>query len=378
MLHRQRSVLLFLAMVELSSCATVKVSARLSFDGSLSASPERESRLLGEPMLKSDAALVFLPPSQCSDLAGAPLSATSETILLRNDCGVLMSELEREAAASGFKVVSWQAVRPPVTGTAYDLARGLKVDAVVEVDQLSLTQLSPDSEAKYRVDVFNSKGDLVVPDIQEVATRCKENYPLDKKLSTTKVLSSASASVKLVSAADSSVRWTYRRTLPGAQGLRLQETHDFAGSGTGSHLIWGLSGVGLISGGLAYGGSFGPFGGGSGTVIAVAGVLAGLGIIVGSIIATVNSAPEPADIVCWPGRETSTVTDVLSSVRAERGSSYTFYSNRPADQDSQEAERRRLLRTIARDVVKDLRQAQKLAPPGPSQTPGAPAITGGQ
>jgi hypothetical protein len=350
-------------------CVTVTASARLTASASLSGSSERESRSLGEPILKSDSTLVFLPPSQCAQFGNTPVTATAELTVLQNDCGTMMSELEREAAVAGFRVVSWQAIRPPVTGTAYELARALKVDGVVEVDQLSLASLNSDSELKYTVELGDGTGrEIQVPKIQEVANRCREKYPLDKGLDVTTSVTSASASVKLVSATDSAVKWLYHRTLPSSSDLLAGETHVFEASSSVGPLAWGFGvGVPLISVGLGLGAGSSFVGPGGAIYGGVA--LLGLGALVTSLIVIGVSRPEPSDILCYERHRVVAPTEERAQNVDGPGSRHTFRTAKAAGLNSGSLQRRALLRSIARDVVRDLRQAQKLAPPAGSTGP---------
>ena len=187
------------------------------------------------PLLREGATIAFLPPGFCRELSAVPGSATESQTVLRNECGIAMTELEREAARSGFKVVSWQALRPGITGTALELARALKVDGIIEVDELTFNQLDPASRVNIEVRFFNGDitqgGDrrLIVPDALKTADACRAIAP---ELATGTPFASATASVKLVGVEDATVRWLFRKTLSSSRALRRASmTAPFRGDG---------------------------------------------------------------------------------------------------------------------------------------------------
>lgn len=304
-----------------AGCSTT-AAARLSSSVSNVNAVEREEVLVGSrlPVLMPESTIAFLPPSECRSL-GAADSALAEVSMIRNQCGVIMSELEMKAAASGFKVVSWQTLKPPVTGTSLELARALKIDALVEVDALSLAVVGAERSDELLVEFFGPDANqqmvpLVVSNAREKATSCRDAYAPKSAEQRQATLASASASVKLVTVNDGAVHWFFRKTLPANTSESGKQFINFKSDET-------LSVMGIVSG------------------------------IVGVV-----RRPTPEDIVCRDFYRVREVTEVTPQSLA--GSRFTLSANTVATSDAERAQQRALLRAIANDVITSLRKSQGL------------------
>ncbi|MBE2253752.1 MAG: hypothetical protein IAE78_29755 [Myxococcus sp.] len=304
-----------------AGCSTT-AAARLSSSVSNVNAVEREEVLVGSrlPVLMPESTIAFLPPSECRSL-GAADSALADVSMIRNQCGVIMSELEMKAAASGFKVVSWQTLKPPVTGTSLELARALKIDALVEVDALSLAVVGAERSDELLVEFFGPDANqqmvpLVVSNAREKATSCRDAYAPKSAEQRQATLASASASVKLVTVNDGTVHWFFRKTLPANTSESGKQFINFKSDET-------LSVMGIVSG------------------------------IVGVV-----RRPTPEDIVCRDFYRVREVTEVTPQSLA--GSRFTLNANTVATSDAERAQQRALLRAIANDVITSLRKSQGL------------------
>lgn len=323
-----------------------------------SALAERTEARLATGVLSEHARIAFLPPSTCRDLGIAPSTATAEQIVLQNDCGVAMAELEREAAKSGFTVVSWQALRPPVTGTTFELAKALSLDAIIEVDQLSFTSLTPNSSSALTVSLLDEVGQpLVVDDIEAVAGRCNRNYPS----SGSKVgaaIGSASLSAKLVTASDATVLWLFRRTLPGSRSLSATDERSFTiSAGAGGWVAMGVVGVlaAAVGAMTLYLGRNESTGVSAGVPLMAGGGTLG---VLGFSIAVGSSRGETG--LCLPANEREVPSAEPHQSEPRKGSTITLTSSSTAQDDGSTEQRRRLMRTIAADLVSSLRTSHGL------------------
>jgi len=341
-----------------AGCSTT-AAARLSSSVSNVNAVEREEVLVGSrlPVLMPESTIAFLPPSECRSL-GAADSALAEVSMIRNQCGVIMSELEMKAAASGFKVVSWQTLKPPVTGTSLELARALKIDALVEVDALSLAVVGAERSDELLVEFFGPDANqqmvpLVVSNAREKATSCRDAYAPKSAEQRQATLASASASVKLVTVNDGAVHWFFRKTLPANTSESGKQFINFKSDET-------LSVMGIVSGIVATAVGGGMFLGTStteGRALAGGVAVGGLVALVAGIVGVVRR-PTPEDIVCRDFYRVREVTEVTPQSLA--GSRFTLSANTVATSDAERAQQRALLRAIANDVITSLRKSQGL------------------
>src|SRR5215467_13621189 len=82
--------------------------------------------------------VAFVPPDSCLDMRAADTSTTVEKRVLRMQCGVTMSELEREAARVGFDIVTWQSLKGGQK--PLDQAREQNIDLLFEINELDVIE----------------------------------------------------------------------------------------------------------------------------------------------------------------------------------------------------------------------------------------------
>lgn len=84
--------------------------------------------------------VAFVPPDTCLDMRAADTSTTVDKRVLRMQCGVTMSEMEREAEKVGFDVVTWQSLKGGLR--PMEQAKELKIELLFEVNELDVIEES--------------------------------------------------------------------------------------------------------------------------------------------------------------------------------------------------------------------------------------------
>lgn len=156
--------------------------------------------------LKKLKRVAFVPPDMCLDMRAGDTSSTVDKRVLRMQCGVTMSELEREAERVGFDVVTWQSLKG---SRPLDQAKEQKIELLFEVNELDVVEdrdRAESQEFKY----FSGEGNNPPAPLQVTAAdndTCKayhaQNAPKISGL--TSVLD-----IKMVQVANGSVLWSYR------------------------------------------------------------------------------------------------------------------------------------------------------------------------
>ena len=154
--------------------------------------------------------VAFVPPDSCLDMRGGDTSTVVDKQVLRMQCGVTMSELEREAEQVGFDVVTWQSLKGG-SRKPLDQAKELKIELLFEVNELDVVEeLDRSSSTEFRY--FSGDGKAPPQPLQVTAAdneACKayhaHNAP--KISGMTSVLD-----LKMVQVATGSVLWSYRHT----------------------------------------------------------------------------------------------------------------------------------------------------------------------
>lgn len=151
--------------------------------------------------------VAFVPPDTCLDMRAADTSSTVDKRVIRMQCGVTMSELEREAEKVGFDVVTWQSLKG--ASKPLDQAKEQKIDLLFEVNELDVIEefdRAESSEFRY----FVGEGQQPLKPLQVTAqdnAACKayhaQNAP--KISGMTSVLD-----LKMVQVSTGSVLWSYR------------------------------------------------------------------------------------------------------------------------------------------------------------------------
>ena len=151
--------------------------------------------------------VAFVPPDSCLDMRAADTSTTVEKRVLRMQCGVTMSELEREAERVGFDIVTWQSLKGGQK--PLDQAREQNIDLLFEVNELDVIEERTRSSAmEFRYFAGDDNGQVQPLDVSEDDNEaCKayhaKNAPQISGL--TSVLD-----LKMVQVSNGSVLWSYR------------------------------------------------------------------------------------------------------------------------------------------------------------------------
>src|SRR5215831_9652985 len=89
-------------------------------------------------LLANARTVAFFPPDVCInvDAVGA---GNVKARMLRANCGVLLSSLERAAEGAGYEVLSWQNLRG--NKRPIDYAREANVDVLFEINEIDLASL---------------------------------------------------------------------------------------------------------------------------------------------------------------------------------------------------------------------------------------------
>ena len=151
--------------------------------------------------------VAFVPPDSCLDMRAADTGTTVEKRVLRMQCGVTMSELEREAARVGFDIVTWQSLKGGQK--PLEMAREQNIDLLFEINELDVIEEHTRSSAmEFRYFSGDGDGKLQPLDVSEDDNEaCKayhaQNAPQISGL--TSVLD-----VKMVQVSNGSVLWSYR------------------------------------------------------------------------------------------------------------------------------------------------------------------------
>jgi hypothetical protein len=88
--------------------------------------------------LATNRRVAFVPPDSCLDMRAADSSTAVDRRVLRMQCGVTMSELEREAERAGFEVVTWQSLKGGAR--PLDSAKEQRIDLLFEVNELDVVE----------------------------------------------------------------------------------------------------------------------------------------------------------------------------------------------------------------------------------------------
>jgi len=151
--------------------------------------------------------VAFVPPDSCLDMRAADTSTTVEKRVLRMQCGVTMSELEREAERVGFDIVTWQSLKGGQK--PLDQAREQNIELLFEVNELDvIEEHTRASSMEFRYFTGDGPGPAEPLDVSEDDNEaCKayhaKNAPRISGL--TSVLD-----LKMVQVSTGSVLWSYR------------------------------------------------------------------------------------------------------------------------------------------------------------------------
>ncbi|MFH1807715.1 MAG: hypothetical protein ABIJ09_03145 [Pseudomonadota bacterium] len=346
---------------------------RRALDGEQQAPPATAAEVV-----QSATTVAFFPPDACRETKAAGPGSTEVSNVLRLQCGVLMSEIEAEAARAGFSVVSWQTLRGG-TGRPIDYARENNVDLVFEINELSLDIPPQDLYAFTDIRFFQKPhspydppAPLVLRDVQAAGQRCQQRF-----LKTLGASVAVSLDLKMVSVKDGRVHWVYRATRAEDpdQSKGLTRTYEVNSVGNDDNPV---TTVGMV--GLTLGGAFALVGGifwlvaepgddlnKVGGLMAPIGALVALGSLpvvgLGALIGNQPSYPEPDAVICQDGWMALEDRPVAGPTAPPQSGSSVQFAEQASLRDPVEARRKALLQSVIRDFMGQLRAMKQ---PGPA------------
>lgn len=158
--------------------------------------------------------VIIYPPDFCRTTTAAP-EGSQQAQYIEMQCGVLISNLERQLGLSGYQVISWQILRSASKANFIESAANLNIDVVFEVDQLSRNGRVSGLLKNKRMEIFEYQGNgqrkpLSVD--RHVGQRCLEQTePLFEELDRSEL--SATLAVKAVDVATGRAVWYYNKTM---------------------------------------------------------------------------------------------------------------------------------------------------------------------
>jgi len=207
-----------IAVVALGACGstvtqTVPTTRFYGYTASASATLDREPPPTA-PDKATDAIkrfkrVAFVPPDSCLDMRGADTGSTVDKRVIRMQCGVTMSELEREAEKVGFDVVTWQSLKG--ASKPLDQAKEQKIDLLFEVNELDVIEENDRAESSEFKYFWGEGGGAAQPlqvtsqDNQACKAYHAQNAPRVSGMT-------AALDIKMVLVSSASVLWSYRHT----------------------------------------------------------------------------------------------------------------------------------------------------------------------
>jgi hypothetical protein len=320
--------------------------------------------------------VAFYPPDTCLD------SKQQATRAIVARCGVVLSELERDAERAGYEVVSWVNLRGEKRPIEY--AREANVDILFEINEL-LPQRVDDRDVQrtltfFQRDEAGNDTDLAVSN--SIAERCRKWATRDQAVAPGLT---STLDIKTVSVSDGRARWHYRKTVSQATGQEYPKVR-FVGAtqpnGAGQRVLgigiaFAITGLvlGLVDSSLNTGtdeitgepkekvfGSYPWY---------MVGVGAGIGAAGVAITAiTGQKKPEPSNVLCLEEHVTkdAEVAHTDEVVSAE----HHFNESKVADPLARQEEKLAVERANEFfAVVAKIRETTPVAP-APSPAPAAP------
>lgn len=150
--------------------------------------------------------VAFVPPDSCLDMRAGDTATSVDKRVVRMQCGVTMSELEREAENVGFDVVTWQSLKG---SRPLEQAKDQKIELLFEVNELDVVEDASRAESiEFRY--FQGEGDgprepLQVTPADNDACKAFNGRSAPKISGLTSVLD-----IKMVQVSNGSVLWSYR------------------------------------------------------------------------------------------------------------------------------------------------------------------------
>lgn len=151
--------------------------------------------------------------------------------ILKTDCGIWLSELEKTLVQAGFRVISWKELAQVITLTrtpGYKAAQTLGADAMFMVNSLENNVLTPDQleDEALQYSVSNPAGDIIAPAMLDQKDRAAIRNVVRSRFKERSVRGLASTiDVSAVLAESGEAVWFYRRSItdatPGQAGARV-------------------------------------------------------------------------------------------------------------------------------------------------------------
>jgi hypothetical protein len=332
--------------------------------------------------LRPGVTVAFLPPDSCVTTSVAPSGASQGTTSIMMECGALLASLEAEVAKAGYSVVSWQAIKGGGSVASQERAKGLGIDVLFEVNELTpnreralgAAQISNLSFARWGSQTKSTPLE-VTPD---VANRCGAQIMQLSQTDEKEYLSTVN--LKAVDVAGGRALWLYQNTVVEAptndqrvqktvyyavQGQRPEppplKTNNMAGVAAGTIVLGSLAVVGFGVGALVTGSGLWMI-----PALLLGAPFVGLGIGLG-VSGHRDTKPDytvpeatyaPAgDIVC----ATDAIVDpwsqpsATSNAKPAAASSYSFSNQASAGRDLTRERIERLTRRTTEDFVAALR-----------------------
>jgi hypothetical protein len=194
-----------------TSVATIQTTRYVAYSVVSDTSLDRDPPPVAPPKavnaLQKMKRVAFVPPDICLDMRAGDTSTTVDKRVIRMQCGVTMSELEREAEKAGFDVVTWQSLKG---GTRpLEEAKNQKIDLLFEVNELDVVE-DNDRASNLEFRYFTGDGNAPPQPLQVTAEdneACKAYHARSapQVSGMTSVLD-----IKMVQVTNGSVLWSYR------------------------------------------------------------------------------------------------------------------------------------------------------------------------
>ena len=321
-------------------------------------------------VLSTARSVAFSPPDFCVEPDDRRHGVEVEQGMLRLDCGVIVSALERSAEQAGYRVVSFRTLRG--SDRPIDYAKRSAVDILFEINELAFDRLT-DRDARTDLAFFSETdtGTFPAAPSQAVAERCAS---LVKQQPSRDVALSGTIDIKMVRVTDGQNLWHYRRTrgaqLEESSSERYQKTTTTVGGPVGL----ALGGATLVGGLVVGGASLCPPGDyrcedvnsyiSKGMMI-TGGVVA----VVGLVLVLATKAPGVDEVLC-----TSALTDARKQLAApapqfaSRRTTYSIEEHANSSNTHQE-ERQKLRAEIVEDFLKVMSEVRRRDVPSAVTSP---------
>lgn len=312
---------------------------------------------LGIEGIRKANTVAFIPPDSCKEIKAAGASTREVDNVMRMRCGVIMSELERQAAAVGFEVVSWQQMSGGISA-----AKASRVDLMFEVNELSVDFPTQELMEAGEISFTHNGEPLPVLYPEQVAGRCAESF-----LGTMPPTLVATLDLKMVDVGSERVGWFYRDSVAMDEGEQYRLNMDFVAPGAPNAVLEEIAETLYLVGGLLAIPPAVTFlvlsleGDESPELMELAwwtGSAAGATLTTGVLLSVIahqfQDYPEPEQVLCngtYQDRM-SPLRDVASQPRV--ASTVRLQSRRTVNRDEDEEKRRQLIKTAVQKFMKRL------------------------